>query len=63
MIFGRLRRRKSEVFDWEVLQKSRFGIKDCPPLGGPAAPPNPPCLHGGLRPPDPPTCMAKELRL
>ena len=28
MIFGRLRRSKSEVFDREVLQKSRFGINE-----------------------------------
>ena len=32
MIFGRFRRRKSEVFEWEVLQKSRFGIKENPML-------------------------------
>ena len=32
MIFGRLRRSKSEVFEWEVLQKSRFGIKENPML-------------------------------
>ena len=32
MIFGRLRRRKSEVFDREVLQKSRFGINEYPML-------------------------------
>ena len=32
MILGRLRRRKSEVFDREVLQKSRFGIKEYPML-------------------------------
>ena len=32
MIFGRLRRCKSEVFDREVLQKSRFGINESPML-------------------------------
>ena len=32
MIFGRLRRRKSEVFEWEVLQKPRFGINEYPML-------------------------------
>ena len=28
MIFGRLRGRKNDVFEWEVLQKPRFGIKE-----------------------------------
>ena len=32
MIFGRLRRGKSDVFDREVLQKSRFGINEYPIL-------------------------------
>ena len=32
MILGRLRRRKSEVFDLEVLQKSMFGINEYPML-------------------------------
>ena len=32
MIFGRLRRRKNDVFDKEVLQKSRFGINENPML-------------------------------
>ena len=32
MIFGRLGRGKSEVFNREVLQKSRFGINESPML-------------------------------
>ena len=32
MIFGRLRRHKNDVFEWEVLQKPRFGIKENPML-------------------------------
>ena len=32
MILGRVRRRKSEVFDREVLHKSRFGINKYPML-------------------------------